>query len=72
MRIGPMELVVITFMTLLYLWPIWRICRKAGFPGALSLLAIIPAANIGLLLFLAFAEWPVLRNTKPIATDRDF
>ncbi|AGA26678.1 hypothetical protein [Singulisphaera acidiphila] len=45
MRIGPIELMVVAFSGLLYLWPIWRICRKAGFPGALSLLAIIPAAN---------------------------
>ncbi len=53
MRLGPMELVIITATCLLYLWPVWRICRKAGFPGALALLCLVPLANFGLLWFLA-------------------
>ena len=72
MRLGPMELLVVAATGLLYLWPAWRICQKAGVPGALALLALVPLANIGLLFFLAFAEWPVLRNAKPIDQDRDF
>ena len=45
----------------------WRIVAKMGFPGALSLLNLIPLANIALLGYLAFADWPIhkeLRNLK--------
>lgn len=40
--------------------PLWRICARAGFNPAVSLLAIIPV--LGFLIvagILAFAEWPV-------------
>lgn len=43
-------------------WPAWRICSRAGFPGALGLLIMVPLLNLVLLYVLAFAEWPVLRN----------
>ncbi len=36
--------------------PLWRICEKLGFPGVLSLLALVPLLNVGLLYFLAFSE----------------
>lgn len=39
--------------------PFWRICQKAGFPGALSLLALIPLVNLGFLYLLAFTRWPI-------------
>ena len=35
---------------------------KAGFPGALSLLLLVPVANIIFPFYLAFAEWPALRD----------
>ena len=38
--------------------PFWRICTRAGFPGALSLLILVPLVNVGFLYFLAFAGWP--------------
>jgi hypothetical protein len=38
----------------------WRICSKAGFPGELGLLMLVPLANIVLPLYLALAEWPAL------------
>ncbi|KAB7623687.1 hypothetical protein [Alkalilimnicola sp. S0819] len=38
--------------------PVWRICQRAGFPGWLGLLSLIPMINLGLLYFLAFADWP--------------
>ena len=44
---------------ILVIIPLWRICKRAGFSPALSLLAIIP--GIGVLIvaaILAFAEWP--------------
>jgi hypothetical protein len=42
--------------------PYWKICTKAGFPGPLSLLMLVPIANIILLFYLAFADWPSLRQ----------
>ena len=55
---GPWLLVA----AVLVLVPIWRICAKAGYPGWLGLLALVPVANLLLLYFLAFAEWPLERR----------
>jgi hypothetical protein len=49
-------------------WPAWRICSRAGFPGALGLLIMVPLLNLVLLYVLAFAEWPALRNQKSRTT----
>ena len=38
--------------------PVWQICKRAGYPGPLGLLILIPMVNLGLLYFLAFANWP--------------
>ncbi len=63
---GPMEMLVILFVSIFaWILPViafWKICSKAGFPGTLGLLMIIPIANIILPLYLAFAEWPALRG----------
>jgi hypothetical protein len=47
---------------LLTVIPFWKICSKAGFPGALSLLMLVPIANIVLPFYVAFAQWPALTN----------
>ena len=60
----PMELIVLVIIGLLIIWPFCRIVRKAGFPPLLGLLIIVPLGNIALLLFLAFADWPALRQIK--------
>ena len=63
---GPMEILVILFISaftvILPVIAFWKICSKAGFPGALGLLMIIPVANIILPLYLAFTEWPILKG----------
>lgn len=38
----------------------YQLFRKAGFAGALGLLMVIPIVNLGVALYLAFAQWPVL------------
>lgn len=48
----------------LILVPVALICRKAGFSGWLSLLVPIPLINLLLLYFLAFADWPALRERR--------
>jgi uncharacterized membrane protein YhaH (DUF805 family) len=64
---GIAELIVLLFMiaimALFTLLPLWMICAKAGFPGWISLAAVIPVFAVILLFYLAFAEWPALRKT---------
>jgi hypothetical protein len=57
-------LVVIPLTALLVVVPFWFICKKAGFHGAMSLLMLVPVANIVLPFILAFSEWPALRNRQ--------
>ncbi len=66
---GVAEIGVILFVllfgvlgALLTVIPFWKICTKAGFPGPLSLLMLVPIANIILPFYIAFAEWPVLEG----------
>jgi len=41
----------------------WRICSKAGYSGALSLLTLVPLiGSIILMLILAFGKWPIKRQ----------
>lgn len=49
------------FAFFVYCW--WRICTKAGFSGAMSLLLLIPGLGaLILILIMAFGEWPIHRN----------
>lgn len=50
-------------MAVVFIIPIWRICQKAGYPGILSLLILIPLVNVAFFYFLAFARWPIERKT---------
>ena len=66
---GVAEIVIILlFMVfgvigaLLWVIPFWKICTKAGFPGPLALLMLVPIANVILTFYIAFAEWPALRQ----------
>jgi hypothetical protein len=66
---GPAEylviLVIVIIPIVITVIPYWKICTKAGFPGPLSLLMLVPVANIILLFYLAFADWPSLRQRSP-------
>jgi hypothetical protein len=65
MEIGLIFLLIIPMMiigVLITVIPFWKICTKAGFPGALSLLMLVPVANIILPFYIAFADWPALRQ----------
>lgn len=44
--------------------PFWRICTKAGYPGPLSLLILVPLVNLVFLYVLAFSEWPSHRRSS--------
>jgi hypothetical protein len=59
--IGMPEFILVAALCaslLTVVWPMSRICRRAGFSPWLGLLAIVPIANVVLLWFLALAEWP--------------
>jgi len=49
---------------LLTIIPFWKICDRVGLPGPLSLLMLVPLANIIFPFYVAFAKWPVEEN-KP-------
>lgn len=60
-------LVILVISAFLFVIPVvsfWKICEKAGFPGPLGLLMLVPLANIILPLYLAFTDWPALMD-KP-------
>jgi type VI protein secretion system component VasK len=67
-NLGVSELLLILafgifFLLILFVWPYWRIFKKAGFSPALSLLMLVPLANIVMVFFLAFADWPALKQS---------
>lgn len=67
-----MKLTLLLLPAALVIYPFWRICVRAGFPGWIALLIVVPLVNLGLLYFLAFADWPSLRGGARIErVDRD-
>lgn len=44
----------------LFVVPFWRICERAGFKPAFSLLVLVPGGVLILVWTLAFAKWPIL------------
>jgi hypothetical protein len=62
----PTHLLIIFFLLLFVvvgIVPYWKIFQKAGFAPALSLLMLVPLANIFIIFFLAFSEWPALKKS---------
>ena len=43
--------------------PFWKICDRVGLSPWLSLLLLIPLANIIVVYYVAFAEWPGQRGS---------
>jgi hypothetical protein len=44
----------------------WQMFKKAGYSGALSLLLLVPLANIILILWFGFSDWPVVRENREL------
>ena len=57
-------IVCLAAMILLILIPYWKIFGKAGFSPVLSLLMLVPLVNIIMLYYLAFADWPSLKQPE--------
>lgn len=60
---GTEWLFMAIFATVIIL-PFWMIFSKAGFPGALSLLMLVPVINMVTIFYLAFADWPALKQKQ--------
>lgn len=56
-------LIWMVIMGIIVVVPFWRICKKAGYPGPLALLVLIPLVNLAFFYFLAFANWPGPKDT---------
>ena len=52
-------LITVVLVGGLYVFPLWKIARKAGYAGSLSLLMLVPVLNVVLLWLFAFADWPM-------------
>lgn len=61
---GFIEFFVVMIVLAVFVIPFWCIFSKAGFNGALSLLMLFPFLNVVMIFFLAFAEWPALRDKQ--------
>jgi hypothetical protein len=46
----------------MYCW--WHVAQKCGYPGAYSLLLLIPVVNIIVQLIWIFSEWPIEAEVK--------
>ena len=59
----PIHLLIIVFVLpflAVVVAPYWVIFKKAGFPGALSLLVLVPIVNLVVLYVIAFSRWKVV------------
>jgi hypothetical protein len=63
--LGAPELLILVVFTVVLVWPCWRICAKAGLPGPLGLISLIPGGLFVLLFVWAVVDWPVLRRAAP-------
>lgn len=60
---GPKAFVLL-IVAVLPAWLFWRIAAKAGYPGILGALMILPFLNILLIILAVFLEWPVEAEVK--------
>jgi uncharacterized membrane protein YhaH (DUF805 family) len=58
------QLLITVVILVVMLFPWWKIYSKAGYSGWLALLMFVPLVNIGMLFFLALADWPALRGVS--------
>ncbi|HEY1492270.1 MAG TPA: hypothetical protein VGF35_06560 [Steroidobacteraceae bacterium] len=54
-------------LALIMIAPFWRLCRRVGHSPWLSLLMFVPLANVILLYYIAFGDWPAQRGAAGTA-----
>ncbi len=47
--------------------PMWNICRRVGFSPSISLLMLVPFANIVLLFIIGLRQWPIDRHLEKLS-----
>ncbi len=57
---------IIIAIVVFSIWCYWRIAVKAGYAGPLSLLLLIPGANLVILILFAFSPWPIEREVAAL------
>ena len=58
---GILEIMIVLIIAL---FPFWKISTKAGFPGVMALLILVPLVNLIFLYYLALAPWPALQEAQ--------
>jgi hypothetical protein len=61
---GALFVVVAAAMIILTLVVYCKITAKAGYHWAWGLFMMVPVANLVVLLYFAFAEWPIQRELR--------
>jgi hypothetical protein len=65
---GPVTYIVIAVIFVITVVALaiafYKLYQKAGLNGAVGLLMLIPVVNIGVAFYLAFADWPVLKELE--------
>ncbi|WP_017462169.1 hypothetical protein [Dyella ginsengisoli] len=62
--LSPWHLMITLIVFSGYFVPVWRIVRKAGYPGVFSLLMLVPIVNLVMLWRFAFSTWPVEKAAR--------
>jgi hypothetical protein len=58
-----MELLFYLVFAVIFIVPLWRVCARADFNGALSLAALIPWLGLVIIgAVLSFAAWPTKKQ----------
>jgi hypothetical protein len=69
--IGELVILAVLFVpALLGFIGTWAMFRKAGYPGALALLLLVPVAGWILLFWFGSADWPVLQRLRGLEQGR--
>ena len=63
MNFSIWHIVIFLIYVVVIILPFWKITTKAGYPGLMSLLMVIPLVNLVYLYFLAFSNWPSLNRS---------
>ncbi|MDP8261527.1 MAG: hypothetical protein P9M01_04205 [Candidatus Kappaea frigidicola] len=72
---GVIILIFALAITALVVTCFWQILKKAGYPGPLSLLVLVPGlgqlAALIIIIMLAFGKWPVYEKLSQGTMDKD-
>jgi len=60
---APVHLIILLVVALpifgVHIVPYWQIFKKAGFPGPLAFLMVVPLANLVVVYVVAFSRWKI-------------